>query len=127
LSDGEPDGDRVFSFSRLAPRALPGNNAIYFNRIPTMSLKLEELREDYRHGSLDEADTAAHPFDQFKTWFAQARQAELPEPNAMVLATQTPGGGVAARVVLLKELSHQGFVFYSNYTSRKGQELAAMV
>jgi pyridoxamine 5'-phosphate oxidase len=90
-----------------------------------MSLKLEELREDYRHGSLDETDTAAHPFDQFKTWFAQARRAELPEPNAMVLATQTPGGGVAARVVLLKELSQQGFVFYSNYTSRKGQELAA--
>ena len=90
-----------------------------------MPLNLEELREDYRQGSLDEADTAAHPFEQFQTWFAQAQRAELPEPNAMVLATRSRDGGVAARVVLLKELNGRGFVFYTNYTSRKGQELAA--
>lgn len=90
-----------------------------------MSLNLEELREDYRHDQLDESDTAAHPFDQFKTWFAQAQRAEVPEPNAMVLATHSREGGVAARVVLLKELTKEGFVFYTNYTSRKGQELTA--
>lgn len=90
-----------------------------------MPLNLEDLREDYRQGQLNEADTAVHPFDQFKTWFEQANRSELPEPNAMVLATHSRGGGVAARVVLLKELTEEGFVFYSNYDSRKGRELAA--
>ncbi len=65
------------------------------------------------------------PFTLFETWFAAARAAEPNDPNAMTLATATPGGLPSARIVLLKDWDANGFVFYTNTTSRKGHELAA--
>lgn len=85
--------------------------------------QLEALRANYQLESLDLEDTAASPFDQFASWFAQALDSELPEPNAMTLATATTGGRPSARVVLLKGVEEGGFVFYTNYESHKGQEL----
>ena len=83
------------------------------------------MRVDYRKGALNEADVAADPVEQFRRWFADAEAAKLIEPNAMTLATATPDGRPSARVLLLKEFDADGFVFYSNYESRKGHELAA--
>src|SRR5690606_9628309 len=68
------------------------------------------------------ADT---PLDQFAQWMDEAIKAEVPEPTAMTLATATPDGQPSARIVLLKGFDMRGFVFFTNYTSRKGQELAA--
>lgn len=65
-----------------------------------------------------------HPLKQFEKWFDDAKEALIPEPNAMVLSTATPQGKPSSRVVLLKEFGPQGFVFFTNYKSRKGQELA---
>lgn len=75
--------------------------------------------------SLDEADAAADPFAQFQRWFDEAVRAELPTPNAMTLATVAANGVPGARIVLLKGADPHGFVFYTNYQSRKGRELAA--
>lgn len=79
---------------------------------------------EYRRGGLEESQVAADPFAQFAIWFTEARAAELPEPNAMTLATATPDGVPSARIVLLKGVDERGFVFYSNYESQKGRELA---
>ena len=87
-------------------------------------MDLEHLREDYRQSSLDAEDLLSCPFDQFALWFEQAQAAELLEPNAMTLSTVDQGGQPTARVVLLKSFSKQGFVFYTNYKSRKAQAMA---
>ena len=89
-----------------------------------MKLSVAELRQNYTLAGLSEADADRNPIDQFKTWFEQAVAAELPEPNAMTLATATRDGKPSARMVLLKDYDEQGFVFYSNYNSLKGQQLA---
>ncbi len=86
---------------------------------------IKDLRQDYRLASLDITDVQANPFDQFKKWFQEALDAQLPEPNAMTLATSTSDGKPTIRVVLLKSVDYEGFVFYTNYGSRKGKELAA--
>ncbi len=83
------------------------------------------MRNEYMRASLDEADAAADPFAQFQRWFDEAVRAELSTPNAMTLATVAADGTPGARIVLLKGADPQGFVFYTNYQSRKGQELAA--
>lgn len=83
------------------------------------------MRNEYMRASLDEADAAADPFTQFQRWFDEALRAELPTPNAMTLATVAIDGTPGARIVLLKGADPQGFVFYTNYRSRKGRELAA--
>ena len=88
-------------------------------------MTIAHLRKEYTRERFDEADAAADPFLQFQRWFDEALSAQLPEPNAMTLATATPQGVPSARIVLLKELSGTGFVFYTNYQSRKGHELAA--
>jgi len=88
-------------------------------------MSIAHLRKEYTRERFDESDADPDPFVQFKRWFDEALKAELPEPNAMTLATATPGGVPSARIVLLKEVSGGGFVFYTNYESRKGQELAA--
>jgi len=85
---------------------------------------IQNLRQDYRSSSLLEADVAANPIDQFNKWFNQAIAAGVHEPNAMTLATATTDGRPSARVVLLKGFNNEGFVFYTNYLSRKGKELA---
>lgn len=86
---------------------------------------LADMRKEYTNRGLSEADAAADPFAQFKTWFDAALAANLPEPNAMTVATANADGAPSARIVLLKGFDERGFVFYTNYTSRKGQELAA--
>jgi pyridoxamine 5'-phosphate oxidase len=73
---------------------------------------------------LREADASLDPLAQFRTWLAQAEAAALPLPEAMTLATATPDGKPSARMVLLRGLDERGFVFFTNYQSRKGNELA---
>ena len=86
---------------------------------------LAELRKNYSLGSLDVADIDRNPFRQFDTWFRQAVDAKLPEPNTMTLATVDARGRPSARIVLIKGVDERGFVFFTNYESRKGRELAA--
>ena len=88
-------------------------------------MNLAELRQEYMRAGLAEADAHADPFVQFERWFKDALAAQLPLANAMTLATVTPEGGPDARAVLLKGVDGGGFVFYTNYDSRKGRELAA--
>lgn len=83
------------------------------------------LRQEYMRASLNETDVAADPFPQFQKWFDEAVRAESPMVNAMTLATVGDDGAPSARIVLLKGLDANGFVFYTNYLSRKGRELAA--
>ena len=90
-----------------------------------MSLYLSGLRKEYRRERLDEATAAADPLSMFEEWFAEAAESGLVEPNAMTLATATPEGKPSARVVLLKDFDPRGFSFFTNYASRKGQEIAA--
>ncbi|MFL6127973.1 MAG: pyridoxamine 5'-phosphate oxidase [Mycobacteriales bacterium] len=84
------------------------------------------LRRSYARGRLEEADLAADWVTQFTRWFAEAvASGQLTEPNAMVVATATPDGRPSLRTVLLRGVDERGFVFYTNYGSRKGRELAA--
>ncbi len=86
-------------------------------------MNIAELRQEYRFKSLDENDVAADPLQQFQRWFEEALNAQLPEPNAMTLATATRDGRPSARIVLLKGADQRGFVFFTNYRSRKGREI----
>src|SRR3954452_14949103 len=86
---------------------------------------LADLRKEYTRMGLSEADVDPDPIRQFHTWLGQALAAQVPEPNAMTLATATPDGWPSARVVLLKAVDADGFTFHTNYDSRKGRELAA--
>jgi len=83
------------------------------------------MRREYAREGLAEADVDADPVVQFGRWFEQAEQADLLEPHAMTLATATPDGRPSARMVLLRGFDQRGFCFYTNYQSRKGDELAA--
>ena len=85
---------------------------------------LADLRKDYSLAGLLEKDLAKDPFRQFEKWFQEAEAAKLVEPNAMTLSTVGSDGRPSSRTVLLKGLDGRGFVFYSNYESRKGRELA---
>ncbi|MEJ8802311.1 pyridoxamine 5'-phosphate oxidase [Pontibacter sp. H249] len=85
--------------------------------------KIADIRTNYSKQDLTEASVAANPIDQFHEWLNEAIAAEVEEPTAFVLSTVSPEGKPSARVVLLKELSSQGFTFFTNYSSRKGQEL----
>lgn len=91
----------------------------------TPSLPLSALRTEYRRATLDAHDVDRDPRVQFARWFADAVAAQVPEPNAMTLATADASGRPSARIVLLKEADEAGFSFYTNQDSRKGQELAA--
>lgn len=87
-------------------------------------MSIADLRREYMLQGLDEASVDPNPIRQFRQWFAEAVQAELPEPNAMTLATVAADNRPSARMVLLKDADEAGFVFYTNYESRKGRELA---
>jgi len=89
-----------------------------------MDISVADLRKDYTLDGLREADADCNPLQQFQKWFDQALAAQLPEPNAMTLATATQDGKPSARMVLLKNFDERGFVFYTNYESNKGHELA---
>jgi pyridoxamine 5'-phosphate oxidase len=86
-------------------------------------LNLQNLRQDYRMASLSESDVAADPILQFQKWFSEAVNAKLYEPNVMTFATADSDGKPSARIVLLKGFDEQGFVFYTNYESKKAQDL----
>jgi len=85
---------------------------------------LAELRKSYERHELDEAACNDDPLRQFETWLEQAIHAQLPEPNAMTLATVGADGRPSTRIVLIKGLDAAGLVWYTNYDSRKGRELA---
>jgi pyridoxamine 5'-phosphate oxidase len=89
-----------------------------------MSNTLAELRQEYARGALNKADVDSDPLKQFQRWLGEAIAARLPEPNAMTLATADRTGRPYARAVLLKECEADGFVFYTNYRSDKGRQLA---
>lgn len=89
-----------------------------------MSQSLAELRQEYSLGALTKAEVDPDPIRQFQRWLDEAIKAELPEPNALTLATADRTGRPFARVVLLKDCDIDGFVFYTNYRSDKGQQLA---
>jgi pyridoxamine 5'-phosphate oxidase len=87
-------------------------------------MALADMRKDYGLAGLLEKDLAKNPFAQFEKWFQEAEAAKLTEPNAMSLATAGRDGRPSVRTVLLKHCDGRGFVFYTNYESRKGRELA---
>ena len=88
-----------------------------------MSSTISDLRKEYTLNGLDAADVSPDPLAQFRRWFDAALGANVPEPNAMHLSTVSADGRPDGRIVLLKDVSDDGFVFYTNYTSRKGREL----
>jgi pyridoxamine 5'-phosphate oxidase len=88
-------------------------------------MQIANMRKEYMWAGLSETEVDADPLRQFQVWFEQALAANLLEPNAMTLATATPDGQPAARIVLLKAFDESGFTFYTNYEGRKGRELAA--
>lgn len=90
-----------------------------------MNQDVANLRRDYHLRELSEAEADPDPIAQFADWFETAIKAQVPDPNGMTLATVGLTGKPASRVVLLKGYDRQGFVFYTNYHSRKSQELAA--
>ena len=85
---------------------------------------IADLRRDYSHKSLSEKDVNASAILQFETWWNEALNSKIDEPNAMTLATASVDGLPSARIVLLKEFSEAGFVFFTNYESFKAQQLA---
>jgi len=85
---------------------------------------LAELRKNYERDELDEVSCADDPLRQFETWLEQAIKSQLPEPNAMTLASVGPDGRPSTRIVLIKGFDARGLVWYTNYDSRKGRELA---
>lgn len=86
---------------------------------------LMAMRRQYRNEGIDEAALPPAPFALFRHWLAEVVAADLPEPNAMIVATATADGRPSMRTVLLKEYGEDGFVFYTNHNSRKGREMAA--
>jgi pyridoxamine 5'-phosphate oxidase len=86
--------------------------------------KIADLRTEYRRAKLDFEDVATDPMQQFSQWLEEAIRAQVAEPTAMTLATVGADRRPAARIVLLKSTDSEGFVFYTNYDSRKGRELS---
>ncbi len=86
---------------------------------------IARLRREYARAALTESDVAADPLEQFRKWFDEALHADVTDVNAMALATATPQGVPSVRMVLLKGFDARGFVFFTNYESRKGTEIAA--
>jgi pyridoxamine 5'-phosphate oxidase len=85
---------------------------------------LSDFRKEYTAGRLTEDVLSSHPIDLFQTWLNDAINAELPDPNAMTVATVDASGQPSQRIVLLKDISKDGFVFYTNLGSRKAKDLA---
>ncbi|TXH60743.1 MAG: pyridoxamine 5'-phosphate oxidase [Burkholderiaceae bacterium] len=100
------------------------HQAIETRTMTDKSRAIADLRKSYERDELDESASAADPLQQFERWFQQALAAELPEPNAMTVATVGADGRPSTRVVLIKGYDARGIVWYTNYESRKGRELA---
>ncbi|MFN4007740.1 MAG: pyridoxamine 5'-phosphate oxidase [Chitinophagaceae bacterium] len=90
-----------------------------------MKREIADIRRDYKLKSLDEADALLHPIDQFTIWWNEAVASNIDEVNAFTLATIDSQGMPDARIVLLKSYDEDGFVFFTNYNSQKGTQLAA--
>src|SRR5437870_4501338 len=88
-----------------------------------MKGKIGSIRREYSHKKLLESKAEKDPFKQFEKWWKQALKSEIVEPNAMTVATSSADGMPSARIVLLKEFSEKGFVFFTNYESFKGKQL----
>lgn len=86
---------------------------------------IRDLRKEYTQAELSEQEVDVSPFQQFENWMNEAIKAKINEPNAMHLATISTNGRPAGRIVLLREVNQAGFVFFTNYDSKKGQDLAA--
>jgi len=86
-------------------------------------MSIAELRKDYSRASLSEADVASDPIEQFSRWFEEAIKSELPEPNAMSVATVGNDGRPSSRIVLIKQVDASGFTWFTNYESRKGLDI----
>lgn len=110
---------KVASFLFYIPFALP-----IWKAITGTGVRVADMRRDYKLSSLDRSDLAAEPTEQFDRWFQEAVSADIADPTAMILATAGSDGRPAARTVLLKGFDTRGFVFYTNYESRKGKQLA---
>lgn len=87
-------------------------------------MELQDIRRDFRKGKLTREELHSDPIEQFNLWMQQALTADIVDPTAMVLATAARDGQVSQRVVLLKGLDERGFVFFTNYESRKSREIA---
>lgn len=87
-------------------------------------MELHDIRRDFRKGTLTREELLDNPIDQFNRWLQQALTTDLTDPTAMVLGTASRDGQVSQRVVLLKGLDERGFVFYTNYESRKSRDIA---
>ena len=87
-------------------------------------MNIAHIRKDYKAASLSESDVAPSPFTEFDKWLKEAIAAQLPEPNAMTVATVGADGRPSTRVVLIKGVDERGLVWFTNYQSRKGRELA---
>lgn len=88
-------------------------------------MSIADLRKDYRRATLGEAEVEPDPTVQFATWFRQAMEAGIPEANAMSVATVGADGRPSSRILLIKDFSREGFTWFTNYRSRKGQDLEA--
>lgn len=86
-------------------------------------MSIADLRKEYSHASLSEADIHTDPLAQFAKWFDEAIMAKIPEPNAMSVATVGTNRRPSSRILLLKEFDQRGFTWFTNYQSRKGREL----
>ncbi len=89
-----------------------------------MNKNIADIRKDYSLHSLNESDVASNPIEQFNRWWNEALVSEIIEVNAMTLATSTKEGKPSARIVLLKGFDERGFIFFTNYESKKGKALA---
>ena len=85
--------------------------------------KIEDIRQSYKGGSLEREDMLDHPMAMFRQWFDEAQDAKITEVNAMTMSTVNAQGQPSSRTVLLKGVTDQGLIFYTNYLSRKGQEI----
>lgn len=88
-------------------------------------MDITHLREEYRREALNRDTLRTDPMDQFRFWFKQAQDAEIQEPNAMILATVSPDGQPWNRTVLLKKIDNRGMIFFTNYESRKAKHIAS--
>jgi pyridoxamine 5'-phosphate oxidase len=86
-------------------------------------MSIAHIRTDYSQASLSEADTEADPIAQFSKWFDEALHAQIPEPNAMGVSTVGENGRPSSRILLIKDFDQRGFTWFTNYDSRKGEEL----
>ena len=109
---------KVASFLFYIPFALP-----IWKAITGTGVRVADMRRDYKLSSLDRSDLAADPTRQFDQWFQDAISAGIADPTAMILATTGSDRRPATRTVLLKGVDSRGFVFFTNYQSRKGQQL----